>query len=302
MSLPAYRWAIKQTVRNAAERAVLSVLADFADDRGVCFPSVGTIAALCGMSRRGVGYTLQRLVEHKLLAITGNTSRRFFHLAMAPLATPIVPCETRAGAAQGGAGTCANPAGACAEAARDLRNPCALTSQEPVNEPLGADAPDQDMPSGKTKGTAKGTTIPATTARHGTRLPPDWQPPQDQIARIERELPQVDWRAETEKFRDYWIAQPGQRGVKLDWPATWRNWMRNAQRFAPRGFGASGNGTASRGYGGNAAPGTTSDDPWAMRLRAFRERGIWLGEWGPKPGEKGCRATQDTDATQPNLV
>ena len=30
-----------------------------------------------------------------------------------------------------------------------------------------------------------------------------------------------------EKFKDYWIAQAGQKGVKLDWFATWRNWVRN---------------------------------------------------------------------------
>ena len=30
-----------------------------------------------------------------------------------------------------------------------------------------------------------------------------------------------------EKFKDYWISQPGQKGVKLDWFATWRNWVRN---------------------------------------------------------------------------
>lgn len=34
--------------------------------------------------------------------------------------------------------------------------------------------------------------------------------------------------AELEKFRDYWSAQPGQKGVKTDWPATWRNWARRA--------------------------------------------------------------------------
>lgn len=35
------------------------------------------------------------------------------------------------------------------------------------------------------------------------------------------------------KFRDYWIAKPGQAGVKLDWPATWRNWCRaEAERGA----------------------------------------------------------------------
>jgi phage terminase Nu1 subunit (DNA packaging protein) len=30
-------------------------------------------------------------------------------------------------------------------------------------------------------------------------------------------------------FVDYWIAQPGQKGVKTDWDATWRNWMRRKQ-------------------------------------------------------------------------
>lgn len=34
------------------------------------------------------------------------------------------------------------------------------------------------------------------------------------------------------RFRDHWIAQPGQKGVKLDWLATWRNWVRN-ERQAP---------------------------------------------------------------------
>ncbi|MGL4573853.1 MAG: YdaU family protein [Burkholderiaceae bacterium] len=30
-----------------------------------------------------------------------------------------------------------------------------------------------------------------------------------------------------DKFRDFWIAQPGAKGCKLDWAATWRNWVRN---------------------------------------------------------------------------
>lgn len=43
---------------------------------------------------------------------------------------------------------------------------------------------------------------------------------------------------ELQKFCDYWNAQPGQKGVKLDWPATWRNWVRrvaeNKQREEER--------------------------------------------------------------------
>ncbi len=35
-------------------------------------------------------------------------------------------------------------------------------------------------------------------------------------------------RREADRFRDYWIGKPGKDGVKLDWEATWRNWVRKA--------------------------------------------------------------------------
>lgn len=33
---------------------------------------------------------------------------------------------------------------------------------------------------------------------------------------------------EFDRFQDYWTAVPGQKGRKLDWLATWRNWIRRA--------------------------------------------------------------------------
>ena len=60
----------------------------------------------------------------------------------------------------------------------------------------------------------------------GTRLDPDWMPSRELVQQMEQECPGVDLRAEHRVFADYWIAQPGQKGVKVDWPATWRNWMR----------------------------------------------------------------------------
>ena len=30
-----------------------------------------------------------------------------------------------------------------------------------------------------------------------------------------------------DQFKDFWCAKPGKDGVKLDWAATWRNWVRN---------------------------------------------------------------------------
>ena len=41
-----------------------------------------------------------------------------------------------------------------------------------------------------------------------------------------RETPGLDHRAVTARFEDYWRAVPGAKGVKVDWEATWRNWLR----------------------------------------------------------------------------
>lgn len=72
-----------------------------------------------------------------------------------------------------------------------------------------------------------------------TRLPTGWTPSAVTIAQMSAERPGVMLKDEHLKFVDYWVAQPGQRGTKLDWDATWRNWIRNAA--APRG-GAVANG------------------------------------------------------------
>jgi uncharacterized protein YdaU (DUF1376 family) len=52
-------------------------------------------------------------------------------------------------------------------------------------------------------------------------LPVEWS----QFCKSER--PELNPQEVFAQFRDYWIAQGGQRGCKLDWQATWRNWVRN---------------------------------------------------------------------------
>jgi hypothetical protein len=39
-------------------------------------------------------------------------------------------------------------------------------------------------------------------------------------------------RAIADEFRDYWVAVPGSKGCKLDWLATWRNWVRKEVKAA----------------------------------------------------------------------
>jgi len=61
----------------------------------------------------------------------------------------------------------------------------------------------------------------------GTRLPADWKPSEEQLAFCKTERPDLHPMATCDRFRDFWIAQAGSKGVKLDWDATWRNWVRN---------------------------------------------------------------------------
>lgn len=62
----------------------------------------------------------------------------------------------------------------------------------------------------------------------GKRLALDWQPTPDDCRFAEVTLGHANWMPEIEKFRDYWHARAGPGAVKIDWRATWRNWIRKA--------------------------------------------------------------------------
>lgn len=81
----------------------------------------------------------------------------------------------------------------------------------------------------------------APSPTRGCRLPKDWRPGPEQRA-FAAELGLVNGRfdSELEKFRDYWIAQPGQKGVRTDWTATLRNWLRRAAEDLGKRQGSTG--------------------------------------------------------------
>lgn len=47
---------------------------------------------------------------------------------------------------------------------------------------------------------------------------------------IEQGLDNQQAQLEASKFSDYWLAATGAKATKLNWFATWRNWIRNAQK------------------------------------------------------------------------
>lgn len=78
---------------------------------------------------------------------------------------------------------------------------------------------------------------PSAPTRRATSLPKDWSPSDEQVAKAKAERPDVDVEMEALKFRDFWIAKGGKEGRKLDWDATWRNWIRNARASRGRPVG-----------------------------------------------------------------
>jgi hypothetical protein len=82
----------------------------------------------------------------------------------------------------------------------------------------------------KLRGVAK------ATAR-GSRLPDGWLPEEATITSMMAEFPNVNFTRETASFVDYWHAKAGADACKLDWNATFRNWIRRSADRQPGGNG-----------------------------------------------------------------
>jgi len=65
-----------------------------------------------------------------------------------------------------------------------------------------------------------------SSKKRACRLPDNFVP--DLAVATAEGLTEADAQREAAKFADYFRGAPGQKGVKADWPATWRNWCRKA--------------------------------------------------------------------------
>jgi uncharacterized protein YdaU (DUF1376 family) len=64
--------------------------------------------------------------------------------------------------------------------------------------------------------------------KRATRLASDWVPSTEDFEFAHgKGLQHSRIRTEAEKFRNYWTAKSGKDATKIDWPATWRNWILN---------------------------------------------------------------------------
>ena len=110
MSIAAMNWAWRQQLAPTAKLVLMS-LADAADDHGVCWPSVPTVARKCCVSSRTVRRIMQKLIACELLSAEpryrpdGSCSSNRYRLQLggddklspAPERTDTMPCLERPG-------------------------------------------------------------------------------------------------------------------------------------------------------------------------------------------------------------
>jgi len=83
-------------------------------------------------------------------------------------------------------------------------------------------------------------------ALRGTRLSELWQLSENDVA-YARELgmPEEMIDREAQKFKNYWLAAAGAKGIKRDWPSTWKNWCIRSIEFMANNQKARGNATSA---------------------------------------------------------
>lgn len=92
---------------------------------------------------------------------------------------------------------------------------------------------------------------PATRSdrSRASRLPSDWVLPKSWGDWALAERP--DWTADTvrkvaDQFRDHWLSKGGADARKVDWEATWRNWVRREKSLSGAGNSKTGAAPANR--------------------------------------------------------
>lgn len=200
MSFQAMAWAVEQKTGSASTKLVLLILANYADNAGVCWPSQERLASDTDMTDRSIRNAVAALVEIGLLQVEerrGTTGVRKTNTYRLQLPENI---------SDGGADHRKNPTSATGNTFRSLPE---TVSSKPIRENQ-SEEPIRER------------------ARKRTPLPEGF-PFEADIRWALKEFPKLSAYDEGQKFRDYALREAK---TYADWPAAWRTWCRNAVRWA----------------------------------------------------------------------
>jgi uncharacterized protein YdaU (DUF1376 family) len=96
----------------------------------------------------------------------------------------------------------------------------------------GSDSPPQHppMPTKNQEPLTKNHSIEVAKAPKAKRLEKDLELPKDWEDFCKSTRADLKPQEVFDQFKDYWVSVGGQKGTKLDWTATWRNWVRNQRQ------------------------------------------------------------------------
>jgi len=133
----------------------------------------------------------------------------------------------------------------------------------------------------KTRHKNKKTPPSGGQKKRGTRLPEEWQPSDTEYQFACNLIGATKTHDQINRFKDYWAGSVGRGGTKLDWPATWRNWVRRSIEF-DNAAGNNGRKSASITTSIRDAIAGGTD---GQGLHADR---IHFDDSNPNPGPPGC--------------
>lgn len=218
-------WVLDADVSAQAVR-LYGVLRRVADARGYGWAKRRTLAErLHVTNEKTVDRALAELVALGAVRVVERWSEPTENGKPYRLANGYVVLSTPVASPQGGGDNSGTTPSNTGEGGGDNRGTRVVPRDGEQNESPSNESP-SSLAAQPPAGPTGGTTPPAKGAR-GTRLPADWTPTPEEVA-FARSLGYTEAQVadQAARYRDYWIAQPGQKGVKLDWPATWRNWTR----------------------------------------------------------------------------
>jgi DNA-binding transcriptional ArsR family regulator len=201
----------------SGRKLVLLCLCDHANGQGECYPSVEAIAHKCNMGQRTVQQHIGELERAGILLRRFRKGRSTLYRL-----EPRAFCNTAESAAR------QNSTLQCAASAE---SPQQLSHSAPA-DPAPISISDPSMESSPKQQVLRNTplplawTLPEVWEKWALEAQPAWSPAHVHFV--------------AEKFRDHWTAVPGQRGIKADWFAAWRNWCRNERPVGPHHHAAPG--------------------------------------------------------------
>lgn len=267
MAVEVVVWVFTHSRSKNAERLVMLAVADACrkPDGTGAWLSNAALRAKTNLSERAVQLAVARCEEHGELRVERGRGRggvnRFAVTMTAGRGTPENPAESaplqetpqnlrpaESAVNRTDEDTQANPQNPADSAPNPRRRKGAESAPGTVST---------KKPSSKVSSTARNDT------RRGTRIPADFRATTDMITWAREHTPGVG-AAETAAFIDHFTAAPGVRGSKVDWQATWRNWMRRAQKDFDARTRRADNG-AFRANGATYQPATTHRIPTEER-------------------------------------